>query len=60
MDVVKKTVEYRRLHKEQKRNDFLQLMIDAAEQEKGERSDEKQDINAKNNTQQTSGMGDHT
>lgn len=54
VDVVKKTVEHRRLHKEQKWNDFLQLMIDAAAGEKGERSDEKRDINAKNNTEQTS------
>lgn len=58
MDVVKKTVQYRRQHKEQKWNDFLQLMIDAAAQEKGE-SDEKQDINAKNNTKQTSATGSH-
>ncbi|PNF19766.1 Cytochrome P450 9e2 [Cryptotermes secundus] len=51
VDVLKKTVEHRRQHKEQKWNDFLQLMIDAAAQERGERSDEKQDIN---DTKQTS------
>jgi len=33
-NVVKKTKEYRSIHKEQKWNDFLQLMIDAAEEEK--------------------------
>lgn len=59
VDVVKKTVEHRRLHKEQKWNDFLQLMIDASAGEKGERSDEKQNINTKNNTEQTSATGSH-
>lgn len=57
VDVVKQTVEHRRQHKEEKWNDFLQLMIDAATQERGERSDEEQDINAKNNTKQTSATG---
>lgn len=59
MDVVKETIEHRRLHKEQKWNDFLQLIIDAAAGEKEEGSDEKEDINAKNNTKQTSATGSH-
>jgi len=45
---VKKTKEYRSIHKEQKWNDFLQLMIDAAEEEK-EGTYDKQDKSAKNN-----------
>jgi hypothetical protein len=48
VDVVKKTTEHRRLHKEQKWNDFLQLMLDTAEDEKGEAGD-TQEISAESN-----------
>ena len=42
VDVVRKTKEYRTQHKEEKRNDFLQLMMDAAEDETGKtKSDDK-------------------
>lgn len=53
VNVVKKTKEYRSTHKEQKWNDFLQLMIDAAEEEK-EGCDEKQDNSATNNSKKAS------
>jgi hypothetical protein len=59
VDVVKKTIQHRRQHKEQKWNDFLQLIIDAAADEKGAGSDEKQDITAINDTKQTSAIGSH-
>jgi hypothetical protein len=55
---VKKTKEYRSTHKEQKWNDFLQLMIDAAEEEK-EGCDEKQDNSATNNSKKASAAGKH-
>jgi len=53
---VKKTREYRSTHKEQKWNDFLQLIIDAAEEEK-EGTDDKQDNSAKNNLRKTPTTG---
>ena len=53
---MKKTKEYRSIHKEQKWNDFLQLMLDAAEEEK-EVTDDKQDNSAKNNLRKTSATG---
>lgn len=56
MNVVKTTKEYRTIHKEQKWNDFLQLMIDAAEEEK-EGTDDKQDKSAKNNSRKISTTG---
>jgi hypothetical protein len=54
-NVVKKTKDYRSIHKEQKWNDFLQLMIDAAEEEK--QGTDKQDNSAKNNLRKTSTTG---
>lgn len=54
VDVVKKTKEHRRLHKEQEWNDFLQLMLDAAEEEKGEGIDKTEDSSAKSSTKKTS------
>ena len=53
---MKKTKEYRSIHKEQKWNDFLQLLIDVAEEEKGD-TDDKQDNSAKNNVRKTSTTG---
>jgi hypothetical protein len=53
---VKKTKEYRSIHKEQKWNDFLQLMIDAAEEEK-EGTGDMQINSAKNNLRKTSTTG---
>jgi len=55
---VKTTKEYRSAHKGQKWNDFLQLMIDAAEEEK-EGTDDKQDNSDKNNLRKTSTTGKH-
>jgi hypothetical protein len=57
VDVVKKTKEHRKLQKDQKWNDFLQLILDAAEEEKGDGGDEKQDISVKNSTKKTSTTG---
>jgi len=53
---VKKTKEYRSIHKDQKWNDFLQLLIDAAEKDK-EGTDDKKDNSAKNNLIKTSATG---
>jgi hypothetical protein len=53
---VKTTKEYRTKHKEQKWNDLLQLMIDAAEEEK-EGTDDKQDTSAKMNSWKISTTG---
>jgi hypothetical protein len=57
VDFVKTTKEHRRLQKGQKWNDFLQLMLDAAKEEKEECGDTKQDNNVKNNTKKTSTTG---
>lgn len=51
-NVVKNTKEHRSKHKEQKWNDFLQLLIDAAEQDKD--GSDKQDNSAKNRSRKTS------
>jgi hypothetical protein len=59
VDVVKKTKEQRRLQKEEKWNDFLQLMLNAAAEEKGEGGDETQANNVKNNTKKRSTTGNH-
>lgn len=59
VDVVKKTKEHRRLHKEEKWNDFLQLMLDASAEAKEEGGDEKQDDGVKSNTKKTSTTGNH-
>jgi hypothetical protein len=56
VDVVKKTKEHRKLQKDQNWNDFLQLILDAAEEEKGDGGDEKQD-SVKNSTKKTSTTG---
>ena len=53
---MKNTKEYRSKHKEQKWNDFLQLLIDAAEEEK-EGTDDKQDNSAKNKSRKSSTTG---
>lgn len=49
VDVVKKTKEYRTLHKDQRRNDFLQLMMDAAEEETKENQNLAESNNKKPN-----------
>ncbi|PSN47000.1 hypothetical protein C0J52_15328 [Blattella germanica] len=48
VDVVKKTKEYRRAHKDRKWNDFLQLMIDAAEEDVKQNEKENVNVNSKN------------
>jgi hypothetical protein len=58
--LVKTTKEHRRLQKGQKWNDFLQLMLDAAKEEKEESGDMKQDSDVKNNTKKTSTTGKHS
>ncbi|XP_069683724.1 cytochrome P450 9e2-like [Periplaneta americana] len=53
VDVVKKTKEYRKQHKEQEWNDFLQLMLDAAEEEMEEGMSKTEDTSTKSSTKKT-------
>ncbi|KAJ9576188.1 hypothetical protein L9F63_006921 [Diploptera punctata] len=45
VDVVKNTKDYRMKHKEERRNDFLQLMMDAAEEDTKQNQNSKQSNN---------------
>ncbi|XP_069683719.1 cytochrome P450 9e2-like [Periplaneta americana] len=53
-NVVKETKQYRTVHKEQKWNDLLQLMLDAAEEEQEEGISKNEDSSTKTSTRKTS------